>query len=216
MGIFSVDEAAGILRPEFRGPEDPERPGNNDGVCDPGERCFIGSHIDTMQDSAGIQYLVANQETINPCEVALNTYQLNTGVNMLKQVELGGGRRKVFTLWRCGRGWVDEHVGCAKAAPYCVVSTQAEPRRQGDFSEVVPTPHASQLIVMRENGAEIRPLALTRTTYVTGSGGNYGAAPRAAISSDGSLVVFDSNFGQFGKSRVSLVETGFPAKAGQK
>jgi hypothetical protein len=213
MGVFSVDEAKGALKPEFRGPESPEKPGNNDGVCDPGERCFVGSHLDTLEDSAGIQYLVANGETSSPCEVALSTYQLNTGPNLLKQVELGGGRKKVLTLWRCGRGWVDEHVGCAKSAPYCVISTQSVERRTDDMSEPVPTPHAGEIILMRENGLEIRRLALTRTVFYAGAGsGNYWAAPRAAISNDGSLVVSDSNFGQLGKPRVTLIETGYGPK----
>lgn len=213
MGVFSVDEAKGALKLEYRGPESPEKPGNHDGVCDPGERCYVGSHLDTLEDSAGIQYLVANGENSIPCEVSLSTYQLNTGLNLLKQVELGGGRKKVMTLWRCGRGWVDEHVGCAKSAPYCVISTQSEARRPDDMSEAVPTPHAGEIVVMRENGLEIRRLALTRTVFFTNAGdGNYWAAPRAAMSNDGSLVTSDSNFGQGGKPRVTLIETGFGPK----
>ena len=210
MGVFSVDLAGGVLKLEYRGPESTDKPGNNNGVCDPGERCFVGSHLDTLEDSAGIQYLVTNGETSFPCEVSLSTYQLNTGTNLLKQVELGGGRKRVLTLWRCGRGWVDEHIGCAKNAPYCVISTQAEARRPEDMSEYVPTPHAGEIVVMRENGLEIRRVALARTVFYTNAGsGNYWAAPRAAISNDGSLVVSDSNFGQAGKPRVTLIETGF-------
>ena len=114
MGIFSVDLANSALKLEYRGPEGVEKPGNNDGVCDPGELCLVGSHLDTLEDSAGIQYLVENDATNVPCEVSLSTFQLNTGLNLLKPVELGGGRKKVMTLWRCGPGWVDEHVGCAK------------------------------------------------------------------------------------------------------
>jgi hypothetical protein len=210
MGVFSVDLASGALKLEYRGPEGA---GNLDGVCDPGERCFVGSHLDTLEDSAGIQYLVTNGETSFPCEVSLATYQLNTGLNMIKLTELGGGRKKVMTLWRCGRGWVDEHVGCAKSAPYCVISTQSEARRPDDVSEVVPTPHAGEIIVMRENGLEIRRVALTRSVFFTNAGDrNYWAAPRAAISNDGSLVTSDSNFGQLGKPRVTLIETGFGPK----
>lgn len=213
MGVFSVDLANGVLKPEFRGPENPEKPGNHDGVCDPGDRCMVGSHIDTLEDSAGIQYLVENGETSTPCEVSLSTFQLNTGVNMVKQVELGGGKKKVLTLWRCGRGWVDEHVACAKAAPYCVISTQSEARRPDDVSSYVPTPHAGEIIVMRENGMEIRRLAMTHTALFTTAGdANYWAAPRAAISNDGSVVASESNFGQAGKPRVTLIETGYGPK----
>ena len=64
---------------------------------------------------------------LSPCEVSLSTYQLNKGIEMNKQIELGGGRKRVMTLWRCGPGWVDEHVGCARSAPYCVISTQNVP-----------------------------------------------------------------------------------------
>ncbi len=210
MGVFSVDLANGVLKLEYRGPESVERPGNNDGVCDPGERCIVGSHLDTLEDSAGIQYLVSSDETSVPCEVSLSTFQLNTGLSLLKPVELGGGKKRVMTLWRCGPGWVDEHVGCAKAAPYCVISTQSYARRPDDVSEYVPTPHAGEIIVMRDNGLEIRRLALTRTVFFTNAGeGNYWAAPRAAISNDGSVVASDSNFGEIGKPRVTLIETGF-------
>jgi len=37
-----------------------------------------------------------------------------------------------MTLWRCGPGWVDEHVGCARTAPYCVISTQNVKRKPND------------------------------------------------------------------------------------
>ncbi len=213
MGVFSVDLERGVLKPEFRGPEDPERGLNHNGVCDPGERCMVGSHMDTLEDSAGVQYLVEDVETIGPCEVALNTFQLNKGIDMVKQVELGGGRRKIMTLWRCGPGWVDEHIGCAKSAPYCVISTQSPLRARDATAPATPTPHANEIIVMRENGLELRRLALTRAVYYHGSGdGNYWVAPRAAISNDGSLVVSDTNFGQLGAPGITVVETGFPAK----
>ena len=32
---------------------------------------MVGSHIDTLEDSAGTQYLVMNGETTLPCEVSL-------------------------------------------------------------------------------------------------------------------------------------------------
>ena len=216
MGVFSVDLAAGKLRPEFRGPENPESHGNRDGVCNPGETCLIGSHLDTMEDSAGIQYFVMDGETRAPCEVAFSTYQLNKGKDILTQVELGGGRKKVMTLWRCGPGWVDDHVGCAKSAPYCVISTQTVQRHSKDQSAVTPTPHAGELIVMRENGAEVRRIALTRSgIFSDGSGDDrYWSSPRAAISNDGSLVVSDSNFGEPDKQRVTVVTTGFGGESG--
>ena len=173
---------------------------------------MVGSHLDTLQDSNGTQYLVMNAETSAPCEVSLTTYQLNQGTAMNRQVELGGGRKRVMTLWRCGPGWVDEHIACARSAPYCVMSTQNVPRNASDSSPFVPTPHAGEIIVMRENGVELRRLALTRSLLFSGTGdANYWSSPRAAISADGSLVVSDSNVGlQPGGQRVTLIQTGYP------
>src|SRR6185295_20220845 len=67
--FFSVNSRSGKLDFEFRGPEDMERGGNHDGVCDPGEKCMYPSHADTLEDSAGNQYLVYNSQTEVPCEV---------------------------------------------------------------------------------------------------------------------------------------------------
>jgi hypothetical protein len=209
MGVFSVDTVHGVLKPEFRGPENLEHNGNKDGRCDPFESCMVGSHLDTLEDAAGIQYLVENKATNTPCEVALSTFQLNRGIEMARQVELGGGRRRVMTLWRCGPGWVDEHIACAKSAPYCVISTQSEERRPGDLAQVKPTPHAGEIILMRGNGDEVRRIAMSRTVLFAGAGDrNYWAAPRASISSDGALVVSDTNFGDQAGPRVTLIETG--------
>jgi hypothetical protein len=164
-----------------------------------------------MEDSEGIQYFVMDAETRSPCEVALSTYQLNKGKDILTQVELGGGRKKVLTLWHCGPGWVDEHVGCAKTAPYCVISTQNVPRNSKDHSQQAATPHAGEILVMRGDGAEIRRLALTRSgIFSDGSADDtYWSSPRAALSNDGSLVVSDSNFGELAKRRVTVIQTGF-------
>jgi hypothetical protein len=209
MGVFSVDTARGVLKPEFRGPENLERPGNKDGKCDPGERCQVGAHLDTMEDAAGVQYLVENQETISPCEVALFTMQLNKGIDMTRRIELGGGRKRVMTLWRCGPGWVDEHIGCAKSAPYCVISTQSEQRRPGDLAQPTATPHAGEIILMRGAGEEIRRIAMSRSVLYAGDGDkNYWAAPRAAMSNDATLVISDTNFGERLNTRIVLIETG--------
>jgi hypothetical protein len=208
MGVFSVDIAAGVLKPEFRGPENLERNGNKDGRCDPGERCLVGSHLDTLEDAQGIQYLVENQETSTPCEVSLNTLQISKGMAMTLPVEAGGGRRRVMTMWRCGPGWVDEHIACAKAAPYCVISTQSEMRPPGDLSQPRATPHAGELILLRGAGEEVRRIAMTRTTLFINAGDKYWEAPRASIASDASLIVSDTNFGEVGNPRVILVETG--------
>jgi uncharacterized protein (TIGR03437 family) len=211
-GFYSVNLKTGKLDLEFRGPEAPDSNGNHDGICDPGEKCMNTSHSDTLEDSSGTQYIVFDSFTENPCEVATATYQLNKGVSILQPVELGGGRRKVMSLWQCPfpntNGGTDEHVGCAKNAPFCVISTVAPYRSASD--PPLRFPHATEIIVMRENGLESRRLAESRSVRFLEEGTEaYWAEPRAAISNDGSLVVSDSNFGAIGGVRVTLIATGF-------
>jgi hypothetical protein len=66
-------------------------------------------------------------------------------------------------------------------------------------------------MVMRENGLEIRRLIETRTAFFNNEDGKaYWSSPRACLSSDGTLVVADSNFSTPNAHRVVLIETGFP------
>jgi hypothetical protein len=211
-GFYSVNMATGRLDLEFRGPEDPESSGNHDGVCDAGERCMSPSHSDTFEDSDGIQYLVFDHQTESPCEVSLATYQLNKGSMILQPVELGGGKRMVMSLWKCPypntKGGTDEHIGCAKNAPFCVISTISPFRSAAE--PPLRFPHATEIMVMRGNGLEVRRLAQSRSVRFPEEGDtSYWAMPRAAISNDGSLVVADSNFGVRGGVRVTLIPTGF-------
>jgi hypothetical protein len=219
--FYSVNVAAGRLDLEFRGPEDPASSGNHDGVCDPGEKCMLPTHSDTMEDASGTQYLVYDSFTNIPCEVSLSTYQLNKGAAILQPVELGGGAHRVMSLWQCpfpnDHGGTDDHVGCAKKAPFCVVSTVSPVQHPAEAPRRFP--HANEVLVMRGNGAEIRRLAQTRSVRFFEDGdAAYWAEPRAAISNDGSLVVFDSNYGNPGAVRVNLVPTGFdkPAPSARK
>jgi uncharacterized protein (TIGR03437 family) len=212
--IYSVNVTAGKLDLEYRGPEDPDGNGNHDNVCDPGEKCMYPSHSDTLEDSAGTQYLVYNSFSNYPCEVSTSTYQLNKGLAIMQPTELGGGRRKVMTLWSCpfpnSNGGTDDHVGCARKAPYCVISTVAPYRAATD--PPLRFPHATEILVMRENGLEIRRLAESRSVRFKEEGSEaYWAEPRAAISNDGTLVIADSNFGFMHGVRVTMIRTGFNA-----
>ena len=66
MAVFSVNAAAGRLDLEYRGPENPENfngKGNLNRVCETGENCFGAPHVDSFEDSGGIQYLVGSTET---------------------------------------------------------------------------------------------------------------------------------------------------------
>lgn len=166
-------------------------------------------HADTLEDSTGAQYLVFATQTNHPCEVAIATYQLSKGNALLEPVELGGGRKRVFSLWRCPfpQG-TDLHIGCAKQSPYCVVSTVTPSINQGE--PAVRFPHAAEILVMRDNGAEIRRLATSRSQRYREEGGEgYWSTPRAAISGDGALVISDSNFLTPKGVRVTAIETGF-------
>lgn len=209
-GFYSVNVQSGKLDFEFRGPEDLEGAGNHDGVCDPGERCMYPSHADTLEDSAGIQYLVYNSQTEFPCEVSVATYQINKGVKLMEPAVLGGGRTKVMTLWKCpfpNSPGPDEHVACAKKAPYCVISTVSPLRSAKDAP--LRFPHTTEILIFRENGLEVKRLAQTRSVPLREEAGeNYWSQSHGSISNDASLIIFDSNFGVVKGQRVNVLETG--------
>jgi len=218
LAVFSVNQAAGRLDFEYRGPENPESKGNHDGVCDPGEKCLATPHSDTFEDSSGTQYLVWNSDTQSPCEFSLATYRINAGPKILTDVELGGGRRRIMAIDKCsGPGpWPkDDHIGCAKSSPYCVISTTYNVvKSPEDQSPVQRTPHESEVFVMRDNGAEILRLAQLRSLRFTTDGDDgYWTQSRASISNDGSLVIADTNFSQPKKVRTILIETGIKRPA---
>jgi uncharacterized protein (TIGR03437 family) len=216
MAIFSVNLAENRLDFEFLGPERIDQNGNADGVCDPGESCFVGEHTDTFEDANGVQYLLGALDTASPCSQGIFSWRINKTLNLLKPEELGGGSRRLMMLYRCGGvdSWADSHHGCAKQAPYCVVSTQYGGLGwQKDINDRTPmkrTAHLSEIIVIKDNGAEIRRLAQHRSVPLsTEEANSYWSTPRACISNDGAYVVADSNFGEAGKQRVIVIGTGY-------
>jgi hypothetical protein len=213
MAVFSVNLATGKLDFEYRGPESPEGNGNHDGICDPGESCLGAPHSDLFEDSNGIQYLVATSDTQFPGERALATYELNKGIRLREPVELGGGKKTIMTVFQNGANWTGEHIGCAKQAPYCVLSTEAPNglRSPDDPSPIVRAPHITEIMVMRENGLEVRRLMQTRTAFFNNEDAKaYWSSPRACLSNDGTFVVADSNFSTPNAHRILRIETGFP------
>jgi hypothetical protein len=210
MGAWSVNMQTGVLDFEFRGPENPELRGNMDGICDPGENCLSAPHSDTMADYDGKQYLVEAKGSNDPCELDFVTLDLSKGVNLWKPVSQGGGRKVGLNISKCGDVWPDHHIGCAKSAPYCVMSTMTGfIRNPSDLTTPIPTvPHRDELIVMRGNALDFTRVAITRSVQY--SSDDYWTQPRAALSNDGSLVVFDSNFGNPtpASTRVAIVPTG--------
>jgi hypothetical protein len=213
-GAFSVNEQTGVLDFEYRGPEfpagfmggDTAGVGNKDGICDPGEVCLGAPHADVFADN-GRQYLLVDSGIDSPtCEDDLVSLQLSKGVlNLLKPVESGGGRKVLFTLYKCSLTWSDLHFGCARSATaFCAISTDyAEPNLPTQIRDG-KTPFDSEIIVMRGNGVELRRLAMHRSVQT-----QYWDQPRACISPDGSMVLWDSNFGNPANHRVALAETGF-------
>jgi hypothetical protein len=210
LGAYSVNLSTGKLDFEYRGPEllDVSQ-GNHDGVCDAGEYCLGAPHADMMEDTDGKQYMVTPKGSQNPCELDLVTYAISKGSRLTDLESTGGGRHRVMNLANCGTTWPSYHIGCAKNAPYCVISIYEEPLRNPAVrtTPFPQDPHRSQIMVMRGNGLEVRFLAMTRTVLF--SDDPYWPQSRAAISNDGAWVVFDSNFGVDNGERVNLMATGF-------
>ena len=208
LGAWSVNLSSGALDFQFRGPENPEMAGNRDGICDPGENCLNAPHSDLLEDTDGRQYLVTSKGSSTPCALDLVTLDVSKGSRLWTPVEQGGGRKAVLTLALCGSAWPSMHVGCAKNAAFCTISTDRNvTRNPADLTTPMPLePHRGEIMTMRGNGLEVRRLAMSRS--VAFSNDSYWPTPRAATSNDGSLVVFDSNFGVPGGTRVLTLPTG--------
>jgi hypothetical protein len=196
--------------------------GNGNGICEAGESCHSDQHSDTMEDADGQQYMVgvhsvqlgvtANQER------RLVYMRFNaTGGLMAKQASEapGGGLTLGWRIWYGGGvdNLLDSHVGCAKAAPYCVVSSEDTV----DGIPVSPTAttfgrnaHQGIIAVVHGVNQEVRQIAYSRSPRF--SNDTYWAYPRACLSNDGSYVLFDSNLGYPNGSsneNVLTVYTGF-------
>lgn len=208
LAAFSVDEANRRLRFEHRGSEFASdmqgARGNRDGVCDPGEACLSTPHGDVMEDSDGQQYFVNSLDMEQPCARQLATFRLNAGVRMVVDTALGGGRSTGMTLHRCNGGpyenWVSNHVGCARQAAYCTISTDGADRNPLDtITPIQHTTHLGEVLVMRGNLLEVRRLAHHRSLHLSNNRDiRYWSSARAAISGDGKIVLWDSNYGRSG------------------
>jgi hypothetical protein len=211
MGVWSVNAASGRLDFEYRGPDNWEWGSNHDGYCDPGEFCLTTPHADVMEDSAGKQYLVTTKGQEAPCSLQLVTMDLSKGRSMFWPESAGGGLKTVLNLANCGEMWPTVDLGCAKNAPYCVISTsRTTSRPSADSASAFPDePYRDQIAILRGNGQEVRFLAATRS--VNFDDDTYWPRPRAALSPDGQYVVFTSNFGVDGRERVAVLSTQPPA-----
>lgn len=216
MGVYSVNEQTGNLDFEYRGPEIPagimggdSGKHNYDGVCDPGEGCFANPHADVFQDN-GRQYIFVDSGQDAPtCEDDLVSLQISKGINMFAPVDQGGGRKIFFTLFKCGVTWANAHFDCAKSTnAFCVISTDLQATALPNQIRDGKTPFEDEIIVIRGNGLEVRRVAEHRSVRT-----QYWDTPRASISNDGSLVLWDSNFGNPAEHRVVVAETGFAPPA---
>jgi hypothetical protein len=204
MVIYAVDESTGTLRVVGRGPE--LSGGNGDGVCDAGEHCLSSRHGDVFQSSDGQQWYMTALDTVNPTARNLVSLRLSSAAIGLRE-ELGGGLRKIMTLFPGGTQWLDLHVGCAKYAPTCVVSMQTNiPVQPAAALNIVP--NGGQLFAVRNNN-EVRQLGFHRSVQIIGeSAGSYWSRARACISGDARYVLFTSNFGRMNQQRPVLLEMG--------
>jgi hypothetical protein len=208
MGAWSVNMQTGNLDYEFRGPENPDVPGNGDGVCDPNENCLSSPHSDTMAGADGRQYLVQAKGSGSPCELDLVALSLNAGGNLWKPVSAGGGKNVAMKLANCGDIWPDHHIGCAKSVPYCVVSTMTGYYQEpGDTTTAIRSaPHRDEIILVHGLGTDVTRLAKTRSVQYKDD--SYWTQVRAALSNDGSTIAFDSNFGNPKPGTVCVATVG--------
>jgi hypothetical protein len=211
IGIYSVDFAAGVLRFEHRGPElGRGKQNNGDGVCDPDEVCLQASHSDVFADASGVQHYLVLEEASTPCGRFLTTYAIGKGLAMVRPESEGGGRRRITMLHECGvdAKWSGQHVGCAKTAVACAISSSGPgPARdpKDTASPLQRGPYSSEVLVVFGNGAEVRRLAMTRSVSFVGN--EYWSTPRAAMSPDGSRILFASNFGRPDRQLSVLLNT---------
>ncbi|MFN7934921.1 MAG: hypothetical protein U0R19_16445 [Bryobacteraceae bacterium] len=217
--LFAVNAFEEKLDFVARGPENLTMDGGNrDGICDAGEPCIGGGHGDTYEDSAGNQQLLLAMEGQSPCGYGVYALHLGMEQTIGLPAELGGGLRFVMPLFRCGGSdqWLDFHIGCAKQSPHCALSITSELYNQvrdpADTSPLRRTPYLGEVMVVRDNGVEVRRLAMHRSLrFNNEEGRGYWSTPRAAISADGATVIADSNFGVPNQHRVIAIETGFGA-----
>jgi hypothetical protein len=220
MGVFSVDETAGVLRwlvrPETVAPMMGLHDGQNqDGNCDPGEACLTTPHGDVLVAADGQVYFEISVgmempwlSTSNPgtCQSGQGLLRLNAGLLMTKaenfQGVTGGGMKYVGPDFSCGgtQVWSGQHTGCNRWGGHCVVS----------FDTPTPTtqttiPRMNQLwLIGLDASGSITYSQLggpTSTSYVNSNSDpnlNYWSTSRAAMSMDGTQVIYDSDGGSKG------------------
>jgi hypothetical protein len=234
MGVFSVDETAGVLRwvvrPELVIPwmgNNGSKANNNDGNCDPGEACLQGPHGDVFVGPDGQVYfeMMADMESTFPggasvCQRGQALMRLNAGLKMSTPENFanvtGGGLKYIGPDMICGgtQTWSAGHTGCARWGQHCVISfdTPAVPPGQ-----IAPKAEELWLIGLDSNNAiTYSRLGNSNSSIMTGNGPNaassYWSSARAAMSMDGTQVIYDSDAGSNSAHHaVYQLTTGLPA-----
>jgi hypothetical protein len=126
-----------------------------------------------------------------PCELDLVTFSISKGIRLTDLETSGGGRHRVMNLANCGTNWPSYHIGCAKNAPYCVISIYSDTLRSpGDrTTPFAQDAHRSQIMVMRGNGLELRFLAMTRTVLSPTTRIGHRPARRSLMTARGSSSI---------------------------
>lgn len=184
VGLWSINEATGVLDYEGRGPERRAVDGynnswgNQDGICDPNEPCLVAYHLDATV-LAGKLWLFTATDMENPCERQLQLLPL------LPLSRAFQDKRPLLPIALCSTNfeWPEMHFGCSYETGACVVSTATSGQ----------APYGNQILLLRD-ASHITRLAYTYSKK--GPTDTYWWYPRAAISGNGKFIVFDSTWGR--------------------
>lgn len=219
--VFSVDEAAGtlrwVVRPETVFPLMGSGKGNNDGNCDPGESCLTTPHGDVFLAPDGQVYfqmqvgMEIHTATQNACEAGQGLLRLNAGFKMTKPENAfgvtGGGMKYIGPDFVCGgsQAWSSQHTGCARWGQYCVISFDTGAPQPG---QTAPRNEELWLLGLTPAGT----ISYAKLGSSNSSSENYWSTARASMSMDGTLVIYDSDYGTHNaKHTVYSLPSGFPA-----
>lgn len=190
MIFWTINEETGALTFSHRGPKlyDGARDYGT-GECEAGDTCLDFPHVDTYADAAGNQYLIIPESGMFSYGYSLWVVAslIRSGNSMRIPMELGGGAKylmpydyRVPTI----------HFGCAKSAPYCLVSNTSAPSTyHRDGQQIV--------FYLGAGSAWAKPVARQQNTY-----SGYWDQARGCMSGNGGMIAWDQNFGSIGDYRT--------------
>ena len=222
MAVYSIDTINKKLDFEYRGPER-FGPGfsNGDGNCDPGESCFGAPHMDSFEDDQHNQYLLYASPRNDYYRGVIGVYLINKGDDIYKDALIGGGFTPLLCFYVPPASFssnvpfcqdADFHFGGARNAPVAVISnyTHGRPKHpnyynyfgveKGDITILVATGGKFNLrrLCKHRNipwssygNLDLTTMPLNENWHDSG----YTASPRANLSQDGKLVLYNTNFG---------------------